>query len=136
MCNVQHLVTNHTESQVSQERRAALPSPFTGGWLHMCSFRKMHYSLTSCQLYFLVTLSSFLAHLLALSHRYYIIYIFRSTYFQFSCTFFLQILVNCKKKICSLLNHGHRRTIIKWLYHLDFVCALGSAVHILFYFIF
>ena len=67
MCNVQHLVTNHTESQISQEQRAALPSPFTGGWLHMCSFKKMHYSLTSCQLYFLVPLSSFLAHLLALS---------------------------------------------------------------------
>ena len=30
--------------------------------------QKMHYSLTSCQLYFLVPLSSFLAHLLALSH--------------------------------------------------------------------
>ena len=29
--------------------------------------QKMHYSLTSCQLYFLVPLSSFLAHLLALS---------------------------------------------------------------------
>ena len=28
----------------------------------------MHYSLTSCQLYFLVPLSSFLAHLLAISH--------------------------------------------------------------------
>ena len=28
--------------------------------------KKMHYSLTSCQLYFLVPLSSFLAHLLAL----------------------------------------------------------------------
>ena len=67
-CNVQHLVTNHTESQISQERRAALPSPFTGGWLHMCSLKKMHYLLTSCQLYFLVPLSSFLAHLLALSH--------------------------------------------------------------------
>ena len=40
MCNVQHLVTNHTESQISQERRAALPSPFTGGWLHMYSFKK------------------------------------------------------------------------------------------------
>ena len=39
MCNVQHLVTNHTESQISQEWRAALPSPFTGGWLHMCSFK-------------------------------------------------------------------------------------------------
>ena len=70
-CNVyvQHIVTNHTESQISQERRAALPSPFTGGWLHMCSFKKkkkkMHYSLTFCQLYFLVPLSSFLAHLLA-----------------------------------------------------------------------
>ena len=37
MCNIQHLVTNHTESRISQERRAALPSPFTGGWLHMCS---------------------------------------------------------------------------------------------------
>ena len=31
MCNVQHLVTNHTESQISQEQRAALPSLFTGG---------------------------------------------------------------------------------------------------------
>ena len=30
--------------------------------------QKMHYSLTSCQLYFLVPLSSFPAHLLALSH--------------------------------------------------------------------
>ena len=40
MCNVQHIVTNHTESQISQERRAALPSPFSGGWLHMCSFKK------------------------------------------------------------------------------------------------
>ena len=39
MCNVQHLVTNHTESQISQEQRAALPSPFTGGWLPMCSFK-------------------------------------------------------------------------------------------------
>ena len=69
MCNVQHLVTNHTESQISQEWRAALPSPFTGGWLHMCSLKKkMHYSLTACQLYFLVPPSSFLAHLLALSH--------------------------------------------------------------------
>ena len=33
------------ESQISQERGAALPSHFTGGWLHMCSFKKMHYSL-------------------------------------------------------------------------------------------
>ena len=40
MCNVQHIVTNHTEIQISQERRAALPSPFTGRWLHMCSFKK------------------------------------------------------------------------------------------------
>ena len=40
LCNVQRIVTNHTESQFFQERRAALPSPFTGGWLHMCSFRK------------------------------------------------------------------------------------------------
>ena len=39
-CNIQYLVTNHTESQISQEKRAALPSPFTGGWLHMCSFKK------------------------------------------------------------------------------------------------
>ena len=31
--------------------------------------QKMYYSLTSCQLYFLVPLSSFLAHLLALSHK-------------------------------------------------------------------
>ena len=67
MCNVQHFVTNHIESQISQERRAALPSPFTGGWLHMCSLKKMHYSLTSCQLYFLVPLSSFLAHHLYIS---------------------------------------------------------------------
>ena len=31
MCSVQHIVTNHIESQMShsQERRAALPSPFT-----------------------------------------------------------------------------------------------------------
>ena len=58
MCNVQHIVTNHTESQISQEWRAALPSPFNGGWL------------TSCQLYFLVPLSSFLAHLLALPNVY------------------------------------------------------------------
>ena len=39
MCNVQHFVTNHTESQISQEWRAALPSPFTGRWLHMCSLK-------------------------------------------------------------------------------------------------
>ena len=26
MCNVQHIVTNHTESQISQEQRAPLPS--------------------------------------------------------------------------------------------------------------
>ena len=32
--------------------------------------QKTHYSLTSCQLHFLVPLSSFLAHLLALSHIY------------------------------------------------------------------
>ena len=38
--NIQHFVTNHTESQISQERIAALPSPFTGGWLHMCSLKK------------------------------------------------------------------------------------------------
>jgi len=31
MCNVQHIVTNHTESQIF---------PFTGGWLHMSSFKK------------------------------------------------------------------------------------------------
>ena len=31
----------------------------------------MHYSLASCQLYFLVPLSSFLAHLLAISHMSY-----------------------------------------------------------------
>ena len=35
----------------------------------MCSFKEMHYSLTSHQLYFLVPLSSFLAHLLTLSHH-------------------------------------------------------------------
>ena len=40
MCNVQHIVTDHTASQISQERRAALPSPLTGGWFHMCSFKK------------------------------------------------------------------------------------------------
>ena len=42
LCNVQRIVTNHTESQFFQERRAAMPSPFTvtGGWLHMCSFKK------------------------------------------------------------------------------------------------
>ena len=68
-CNVQHLVTNNTESQISQEQRAALPSPFTGGWLHMCSLKKKSL-LTSCQFNFLVPLSSFLAHLLALSHNY------------------------------------------------------------------
>ena len=39
MCSVQHIVINHMESQISQERRAALPSPFTGGWLHMCSLK-------------------------------------------------------------------------------------------------
>ena len=39
MYSVQHIVINHTESQISQERRAALPSPFTGGWLHMCSLK-------------------------------------------------------------------------------------------------
>ena len=38
----------------------------------------MHYSLTSCQLYFLVPLSSFLAHLLALSHNYIYIYIYQA----------------------------------------------------------
>ena len=32
--------------------------------------QKMHYSFTSCKLYFVVPLSSFLAHLLALSHIY------------------------------------------------------------------
>ena len=64
MCNVLdtyswycHKSHWNCESQISQERREALPSPFTGGWLHMCSFKKMHYSLTSCQLYFLVPLS-------------------------------------------------------------------------------
>ena len=67
MCNVQHIVTNHIAGQISQEWRAALPSPFTGGWLHVF-IQKMHYSLASCQLYFLVPLSSFLAHLLAFSH--------------------------------------------------------------------
>ena len=40
LCNVQHNVTNHIESQISCKRRAALPSPFTGGWLHMCTFKK------------------------------------------------------------------------------------------------
>ena len=39
-CNVQYLVTNHTESQISQEQRAALPSLFTGGRLHTCSLKK------------------------------------------------------------------------------------------------
>ena len=72
MCNDQHLVTNHTKtkSQISQEQRAALPSPFTGGCLHMCSLKKCitHSQVTTCQLYFLVPLSSFLAQLLALSH--------------------------------------------------------------------
>ena len=70
MYNDQHLVTNHTKSQISQERRAVLPSPFTGRCLHMCSLKKCitHSQVTTCQLYFLVPLSSFLAHLLALSH--------------------------------------------------------------------
>ena len=58
MCNVQHFVTNHSESQISQEQRAALPSPFTG--VHL---KKITH--TSCQLYVLVPLSSLLAHLLA-----------------------------------------------------------------------
>ena len=40
MCNVQHIVTNHTEIQISQERRAALPSHLTGGWLYMCTLKK------------------------------------------------------------------------------------------------
>ena len=40
MCNVQHLVTNHTESQISQEQRAAQPSLFTGGWLHHVFIQK------------------------------------------------------------------------------------------------
>ena len=64
MCNVQHLVTNHTESQISQneEQHCLLPSLVDDVFI-----QKMHYSLTSCQLYFLVPLSSFLAHLLALS---------------------------------------------------------------------
>ena len=65
MCNVQHLVTNHTQSQISQERRAALPSPFTAWMTSHVFIKKMQYSFTSFQLYFLVPLSSFLAHLLA-----------------------------------------------------------------------
>ena len=40
--------------------------------------QKMHYSLTSYQLYFLVPLSSFLAHFLALCHIYIYIYIYMS----------------------------------------------------------
>ena len=82
-CNVQHIVTNHTECQISQERRAALPSPITGAWLHMLIqkmhymfIQKMRYSLTSCQLYFLVPLSSFLAHFLAYTDIVIYIYIY------------------------------------------------------------
>ena len=67
MCNGQHIVTNHTESQISQEWRAALPSPFIGGWLHMCSFKKcITHSLST--LFSSTSVHFFFAHLLALSH--------------------------------------------------------------------
>ena len=65
MCNVNILsqITLVITGQIYWERKAALPSPFTSGWLYMF-IQKMHYSFTSCQL-FLAPLSSFLAHLLA-----------------------------------------------------------------------
>ena len=105
MYNVQHIVTNHTESQISQE--------FSLHWwmtLHVF-IQKMYYSLTSRQLYFLVPLSSFLAHLLAPSHNYNIyiyiyiysvsfIYIYSISHLTFS--FFLFFLF-------SFLN-GHCKT--------------------------
>ena len=68
MCNVQHIVTNHTESQVYSGTKSS--TAFSLHWwmtLHVL-IQKIHYSLTSCQLHFPVPLSSFLAHLLALSH--------------------------------------------------------------------
>ena len=65
MCNVNILsqITLVITGQIYWERKAALPSPFTSGWLYRF-IQKMHYSFTSCQL-FLAPLSSFLAHLLA-----------------------------------------------------------------------
>ena len=65
MCNVNILsqITLVITGQIYWERKAALPSPFTSGWLYMF-IQKMHYSFTSRQL-FLAHLSSFLAHLLA-----------------------------------------------------------------------
>ena len=105
MCNVQHLVTNHIEGQISREQWEALPSPFTGGWLHMCSFKKcLIYSLTSCQLYFLVLLSSFLAHLLTYSHIIYIQIKFNAN------ILFTKPCVNIPPHIIKLKLHSYNKT--------------------------
>ena len=63
MCKVQHIVTNHTESQISrkEEQHCLLP-PLVDDFTCVHSKNPL---LTSRQLYFLVPLSSFLAHLLA-----------------------------------------------------------------------
>ena len=93
-CNVQHFITNHTESQISQEWRAALPSPFTGGWLHMCSFIKMHYSLTSCQLYILVPVLFSCAR-------------FGTKSYIYELTLVISIMCNC-------LAHSHQLKVNVW----------------------
>ena len=69
MCNVQHIVTNHIELWRSVFSGTKSSTALSLHWMTSHVFiQKMHYSLASCQLYFLVPLSSFLAHLLAYSH--------------------------------------------------------------------
>ena len=63
MFNILSQITLKVKFLRNEEQHCLLPSP--RGWLHMCLLKKMQYSFTSFQLYFLVPLSSFLAHLLA-----------------------------------------------------------------------
>ena len=77
MCNVHHIVTDHTEGQISRNKEHSLVDDLT-------RVHSENTLLTSCQLYFLVPLSSFLAHLSALSHIY--IYIYIAPLHDMQCT--------------------------------------------------
>ena len=67
MFNILSQITLKVKFLRNEEQHCLLPSLVMTSHVFI---QKMHYSLTSCQLYFLVPLSSFLAHLLALSHIY------------------------------------------------------------------
>ena len=71
MLNILSQITLKVKFLRNEEQHCLLPSLVE-------DFTCVHYSLTSCQLYLLVPLSSFLAHLLALSHIYIYIYIYMS----------------------------------------------------------